>query len=418
MVRAGIDDKHRRDHDDNDAVSAATRHPSPFARLVRTHALLTFADALVAMALAGSLFFSISPDAARGRVALSLLLTMAPFALVAPLLGPAIDRTARGRRVVVVLTSVGRAMAAIVMVEVIDGLLLFPAAFATLVCAKTYSVAKSSLVPDAVRSEADLVEGNSKLAITAALAGVAAAIPGVALLRLAGPEWVLRIAAFVFLGGAAAALSLHERSHGDREEVELARAELRNAGITQAAIVMGVLRAAVGFLTFLIAFEMRRPPGAPAWWFGVVVGASMVAGLAGAAVAPRLRSVVREEWLLTGAAGAVAVVGLLNVRASPTGNGVLVVSAVMAAAIGIGASAGKMAFDSIVQRDAPDAARGRAFARFEAMFQLVWVAGGLVPVVLTMPLRLGVALVAGTALLVAVGYPLVRRRSGVGTADA
>ena len=109
------------------------------------------------MALAGSLFFSISPTAARSRVAMSLVLTIAPFAVVAPLLGPAIDRSRSGRRAVVVMTSVGRAMAAIVMVEVIDSLVLFPAAFATLVLAKSYSVAKSALVPDAVRSEDDLV---------------------------------------------------------------------------------------------------------------------------------------------------------------------------------------------------------------------------------------------------------------------
>src|SRR5690349_8065938 len=60
----------------------------PFARFARAHALLGAGDTLVALALAGSLFFSISPDAARGRVALYLVLTMAPFAVVAPLIGP------------------------------------------------------------------------------------------------------------------------------------------------------------------------------------------------------------------------------------------------------------------------------------------------------------------------------------------
>ena len=389
---------------------------SPFARLARTHALLTFADALVAMALAGSLFFSISPTAARSRVALSLVLTMAPFAVVAPLLGPAIDRSRSGRRVVVVVTSIGRAMAAIVMVEVIDGLLLFPAAFTTLVLAKSYSVAKSALVPDAVRSEDDLVEGNSKLAMTAALAGVVAAVPGVLLLRFAGPQWVLRMAAFVFLAGAAAALSLEEKRHGSRSELELEREELRDAGIVQAAVVMSVLRASVGFLTFLVAFELRRPPEAPTWWFGVVLGASLLAGLAGAAVAPRLRNFVREEWLLMAAAAVVGVVGLGVASAPASGNAVLLVAAVMAAAVGVGASTGKMAFDAIVQRDAPDAARGRAFARFEALFQMLWVVGALIPVVITMPLRPGLAAIAIASAVSAVAYPIVRRRSLVGTA--
>jgi hypothetical protein len=390
----------------------------PFARLARTHALLTSADALVAMALAGSLFFSISPGAARSRVALSLVLTMAPFAVVAPLLGPAIDRSKSGRRVVVVVTSVGRAMAAIVMVEVIDGLLLFPAAFTTLVLAKSYSVAKSALVPDAVRSEDDLVEGNAKLAMVSALAGVLAAVPGLLLLRFAGPQWVLRLSAFVFLAGAAAALSLEERRHGSPLEVELEREELRNVGIVHAAVVMSVLRASVGFLTFLVAFELRRPPEAPTWWFGAVLGASLVAGLAGAAIAPRLRRYVREEWLLAAAAAVVAIVAIAVAWGPVSGNAVLLVAALMAAAVGVGASAGKMAFDAIVQRDAPDAARGRAFARFEALFQVLWVIGALIPVVVTMPLRLGFGAIAVVSAVAAVSYPLVRRRSLVGTAGA
>ena len=64
---------------------------SPFARLALAHGLAVGGDTLVTMALAGSLFFSISPQAARGRVALYLLLTVAPFAVVAPLLSPIVD---------------------------------------------------------------------------------------------------------------------------------------------------------------------------------------------------------------------------------------------------------------------------------------------------------------------------------------
>ena len=74
----------------------------PFTRLARTHAASTAGDALLAIGLAGSLFFSISPEAARTRVALYLLLTMAPFAVVAPVLGPLIDRQHGGRRGMVV----------------------------------------------------------------------------------------------------------------------------------------------------------------------------------------------------------------------------------------------------------------------------------------------------------------------------
>jgi hypothetical protein len=47
-----------------------------------------------------------------------------------------------------------------------------------------------------------------------------------------------------------------------------------------------------------------------------------------------------------------------------------------------------------VQRDAPDAARGRSFARFETRFQVVWVAGGVLAVAFPGGGRSGVFLVA------------------------
>ena len=54
-------------------------------------------DAFVAVSLAGTIFFSTSVDQARGRVVLFLLVTMAPFAVLAPFIGPALDRMQQGR---------------------------------------------------------------------------------------------------------------------------------------------------------------------------------------------------------------------------------------------------------------------------------------------------------------------------------
>jgi hypothetical protein len=79
---------------------------SPFTRLARAHAFAVATDTLIAMALAGSLFFSIPTGEARGRVTLYLALTMAPFAVVSPLIGPAIDRARGGRRGMVMRTPV------------------------------------------------------------------------------------------------------------------------------------------------------------------------------------------------------------------------------------------------------------------------------------------------------------------------
>ena len=60
--------------------------------LARIQGASSVGDGLITAALAGSIFFNISPDAARARVAAALIVTVAPFAVITPLLGPAIDR--------------------------------------------------------------------------------------------------------------------------------------------------------------------------------------------------------------------------------------------------------------------------------------------------------------------------------------
>jgi len=369
---------------------------SPFSRFAVTHALSLAGDALVTMALAGSLFFSISPSAARGRVALSLILTVAPFGLVAPFLGPFIDRRAGGRRAMVIAIAIARALTCLYMATVINGLLLFPAAFVFLVLSKTHAVTKSALVPTVVESDEELVQANSRLSLIGVAVGFVAAIPGVPILRLFGAEWVVRLAAAVFAVAALAATRIIRARDEARDEKAVhlfGRApaaedleEVRARGIRVAAVGIGGVRAMVGFLTFLIAFGLRRD-GAPAWMFGLALAASMGGTLLGAAVAPVLRRSFPEERLLAGCLALMAVGGLAGSQGRSR-----VAAVAVAAAVGVAASAGKLAFDAIVQRDAPSAVRGRQFARFEAAFQLTWVFGALIPVLIAIPTRLGVAL--------------------------
>ena len=144
---------------------------SPFKRLARTHALMTAGDVAMVVALAGSLFFSISPDAARSKVLLYLLISFAPFAVVAPLIGPFIDRAPGGRRSIIQLTAVGRALLFVVMIFHLDDLLLFPLSFGVLILQKTYGVSQSALIPAVVNSKTELVEANSKLGLISGAVG-------------------------------------------------------------------------------------------------------------------------------------------------------------------------------------------------------------------------------------------------------
>ncbi len=378
------------------AVGSAggARPVAPFTRLAHTHALMIAGDTLIALALAGSLFFSVSPDAARGQVALYLLLTMAPFAFVAPLVGPAIDRRRGGRRAMVTISALGRAGLCIFMADTLTSLLLFPQAFAVLVLGKGYSVAKSALVPALVRDERELVEANSKLVLISSITGFAVAGPGALILQLAGAPWVLLVAAGFFVAASLSSLKIPRVVVAPEPPDPVERAELRSAGILLAASAMAVLRGTVGFFTFLVAFSLRGG-AAPIWWYGVVLGAFGVGAFCGAAVAPRLRRLVREEHLLM---GALATVALLAVAWWQVGGRLSAV--LLGATVGAAASAGKLSFDAVVQRDAPDANQGRSFARFETRFQLSWVIGAFIPVIVTIPLWVGfiaIAAVTGAA---------------------
>ena len=138
--------------------------PMPFARLSATHAVCNFADSFFAVSLAGSLFFNVSVGAARPRVIAYLLVTLAPFLLLAPVVGPLIDRFARTERVVAAATLLGRGILCLFVAGDIRNLLLYPEVFAILVLDKAYSVTKSALVPRLVDDDSDLVAANSRLA--------------------------------------------------------------------------------------------------------------------------------------------------------------------------------------------------------------------------------------------------------------
>jgi len=153
------------------------------------HLLSVGGDALVAIALAGSLFFSVDPSGARWRIFVYLVFTMAPFAVVGPLIGPMMDRARGGRRIMLLVSTFGRFMVAIPMVGAVaaDSLWVFPEAFVMLVLSKSFQVAKAAIVPTVIDTEQALVEANSKLQLLSGLGGLAMGLPGLALLLVGAP---------------------------------------------------------------------------------------------------------------------------------------------------------------------------------------------------------------------------------------
>jgi hypothetical protein len=185
-------------------------------RLLELTAAGAAADAFVAVALAGTLFFSTSVDQARGRIALTLLITMAPFAVLAPFIGPMLDRVRDGRRYIMLGTLLARGLLCWGMAGAAqhnDTVTLLPAAFGVLVLQKAYGVTRSAVTPRLLPAKITLVSANARISLAALIAsalGVAAA-GSISLLAgggSTGGAWVLRVGTVVYLAAIALGIRL------------------------------------------------------------------------------------------------------------------------------------------------------------------------------------------------------------------
>ena len=377
-----------------------------FARLLAMQALGAAGDALVALALAGSLFFSVPETTARGRVLLYLLLTMAPFAIAAPLLSRALDRSAASLRGALVLAAAGRALAAWLLASRLDSLLLFPLAFAILVLSRAALIARGALLPAIAPEGRSLVRANSSLSKASAIAGIIAVPLGLVILNFFEASAELVVAAVVYLLGTvpAAGLPAPHRKRALVERVE-ARGAARSMTVRQAVLATGGMRFLVGFLVFHLAFALRREDLA-AVGLGLLVASAALGSLVGAVVAPRLRRRLKEEGIIVLSLAAGGLTGVLTgMRFSvPT-------AAALVGVFGVAAGAAKVSFDSILQRDISEGARGWAFARFEAVLQFAWVVGGTIPVILSIPGAAGVVAVGVLANVMGLIYVIGRHRA-------
>ena len=407
----------------------------PIGRLSLLQCAMLGGGTLVTISLAGSLFFSISPNEADHKVLLYLLFTLAPFAIVSPLLGPLIDRSRGARRAMCVASAVGQAVLCPLMAMHIKGLLLFPLAFLVLVFQKLYLVTKGALVPEmAALSEPDEETGeqagyaplNARLTLLGTLAGFVVSAPGAILYAVAGSAGVLIFAMIVFVGAAVAAARLpvlsgrraerlwtdqqtRVREYGSegealaRERDLMALQPIANPEVMLGLTAMCIVRGLTGFMTFMLAFGLRRSH-AGLYWYGLVLGATGVGAIVGLVLVGRLRKRLSEQqlllsslWLMAVTAGGVAVWGTLFAQV------------VLGFIVGLCGAVAQPSFDSMTQRYIPLSAQGRAFARFGMRQQLVWVVGSLIPVIITFSLPQGDATMAVMAALGGLSYVSGRR---------
>ena len=170
------------------------------------------ADAFVTVALAGTIFFSTSVDQARGKVVLFLIITMAPFAVLAPFIGPALDRIQQGRRFVLAGTMLTRGLLCYAMsANVGDSVTLLPAAFGILVLQKAGGVVKASVTPRLLPEDLSLVTANARAGLISIITSTAAAGLAAGIQYTTDAAWTLRVGTLIYLAAMVLALRLPEQ---------------------------------------------------------------------------------------------------------------------------------------------------------------------------------------------------------------
>lgn len=367
-----------------------------YGRLSESHAASVAGDALVAVALAGSLFFSVPSTEARSNVALYLLLTLAPFALLGPLLGRLFEKSPGAYRSWLAFSAVGRAGVAVAMMLTVDSLWLFPFAFVSLVLSRLHGISRSAVLPVVVKDTRALIGANAQLARAGVIAAAIVVPLGAALGALIGPVAVLAASVAVYLVSAVSAYQLPairrlaSDSFGDRLRLS------RSIRLTQFATA-GV-RFLNGYLVLLIAFALTEGDSG----FGglaVLLGAAGFGYFVSAWAAPTIGAVVREEPMVVGALAIEAIAAFVAVQLVS-----LAAAAVLVGAAGFAWGTAKFAFDGMMHRTVPEHSRARAFTNAETMFQIAWVIGALIPVLPIWPTALGLSSAGVLALIIQVGY--------------
>ncbi|MHB9759647.1 MFS transporter [Streptomyces sp. BYX5S] len=390
---------------------------SGLGRLIELHALNGAGDVMITVALASTVFFSVPTDEARGRVALYLAITMAPFTLLAPVIGPLLDRVPHGRRAAMAASMLARALLALVLAGAVSGggLQLYPAALGVLVASKAYGVVRSAVVPRLLPPRFSLVKANSRVTLGGLLATGAAAPVGAGLQAI-GPRWPLYGAFVLYVCGIFLSYSMPHKVDSARGEVKALlaadeahlhgpvkrrrRPGLRTVGpaVTHALAANAALRALSGFLIFFLAFLLREHPltGQSAAVSLGIVGVAAGAGNAlGTAVGAWLKARAPEVIIVT----VVAVV--LGVAITSAVFFSAFMTACLGAVAGFAQALAKLSLDATIQRDVPEAVRTSAFARSETLLQMAWVLGGAIGIALPLNGVLGLSVAAA---IVAAGW--------------
>ncbi|MGZ4552476.1 MAG: MFS transporter [Mycobacteriaceae bacterium] len=367
-------------------------------------------DAAIAVSLANTLFFAAATGESKSKVALYLLITVAPFAVIAPLIGPLLDRIQRGRRLALAGSFVGRALLAVVMALNFDTWELYPAALGILVLTKSFGVLKSSVMPRVLPPNVSLVKSNSRITVfglvgttvVGALASGIAFVTGSggalffsAAVMVAGAWLCMRIPAWVEVTEGEVPTTLVFTHADERAAARPRKGRAKKQPLGRSVLASlwgtGTTRVLTGFITLFIAFvaKVHADNGLLyAATLGVVGAAAGLGNFAGNVVGARMH-LGKPEMVIIWCA--VAALALTIVAAVIPG---LATAALVTLVGAIASALSKVSLDATMQRDLPEAARASAFGRSETVLQLAWVLGGAFGVLLPPTYWVGFTVIA------------------------
>jgi MFS family permease len=392
-------------------------------------------DAAMAVALANTLFFAAASGESKSRVALYLLITIAPFAVIAPLIGPALDRLQHGRRVALAMSFVIRTALAIILIANYDAVagnfppwVLYPCALLMMVMSKSFSVLRSAVTPRVMPPTIDLVRVNSRLTVfgliggTIVGGGIAAGfefsftrmlhLPGalfvVVVFAIGGAYLSMQIPSWVEVteGEVPATLSYHGRSGDPRREGQPDRV-FRSGKTGKPRQPLGrniitslwgnvTIKVMVGFLFLYPAFVAKQTGQDglhQLMLLGIVGAAATIGNFAGNGLSARLK-LGRPSVLVVRCA-----IGVTAAALAGAFFGDLFMVAVAALITSAAAAVGKASLDACLQDDLPEESRASAFGRSESLLQLAWVVGGATGVLVYTDLSVGFTAISSFLIL-------------------
>ncbi len=407
---------------------------------------------MVAIALAGSLFFDISLHAARPHVLLGLVLTFVPFVVIAPAIGPILDSVHGMRRAMILISAIGRAILCFLMASDLKSLLLFPESFGLLVLSKVYGISKQSLVPEIAsldnKDHEAFLHANSTLNFYGAISGFIGSAVAIAIWKFPGlgSPWVLRVDSLIFIVAGLCGLrvprakvakgdplgrvdpkfgdkytiSLHDTDPygsvdvrdikskpslaGSKDisrkkiakvpeqgpEIRISHRPIKNRIARQRMEKLFSAASAIAVMRCVVGFlEFLLIFTLRRDHYSIYWFGIVVVSLTVGSVLSNLVAPQVKKRILEEQILPAALSAIAIINILALLVPGILVEALVMLTTALSTGVAKIAFDALVQRDTPEERRGTSFARFETRFQLVWVIGAIIPVAFNVPLSWG-----------------------------